>query len=142
MADEEKQKIEFDVNKTWLGIGAKGGGTLFFIGLEETEGYVWHLGTPTTYSFSVMALRIGAGLGASVGLVAICIFNCDNPLVQLNKTSLNDWGVNISIGGKASKVFKALKQARFWALIGKMGTKGGAKALKNAEQIRGILHTQ
>ena len=33
MGDEGKGKIEFDPNKTWIGVGVKGGGTLFVVGL-------------------------------------------------------------------------------------------------------------
>lgn len=137
--------MSFDPNQTWLGVGVKGGGTVFVVGLEEIEGNIWHMGSPASNWFSVMSVRLGLGIGASVGLVAICIFNCDSAKVRLNKTSLNDWGVNVAISGKWSAVAKGLKNAGFWTRIAKLGLNRGtrktvAKSLEHAEDFRNDLH--
>jgi hypothetical protein len=145
MGDENKKKIEFDPSKTWLGVGVKGGGMLFVVGLEEMEGNIWHMASPVRNWFSVMSVRLGLGLGGSIGLVAICIFNCENAKTRLDKTSLNDWGINVAITGKWSAVAKALKNAGFWGRIAKLGLKRGtrlavADTLENVELLRNDLH--
>lgn len=131
--------MAFDVNTTWLGIGEKTGGMLFVVGFEGMEGKVWHMGTSSlSYSMSVTAPKVGVGLGGGAGLVAVCIFNCDNPLVRLNNTNLNDWGVNISLGGKWKAVAKALMKAGFYARLAKIGARAGK--LKNVDDLRNDLH--
>lgn len=130
---------QFDINQTWLGIGEKTGGMLFVVGFEGTEGKIWNMGNTTaSYWFSVIAPKFGLGLGGGIGLVALCVFNCDNPMVRLNNTKLEDWGVNIALGGKWAALAKALKQARFYAKIAKIGAK--ARHLKHAEDLRNDLH--
>ncbi|MBC7795709.1 MAG: hypothetical protein H7Z37_02420, partial [Pyrinomonadaceae bacterium] len=65
--------MAFEVNQTWLGIGEKTGGMLFVVGFEGTEGKIWSMGnTTTSYWFSVMAPKLGLGLGGGIGLVALC----------------------------------------------------------------------
>lgn len=131
--------MAFDVNQTWLGIGEKTGGMLFVVGFEGTEGQVWSMSnTNISYGFSCLAPKLGLGLGGGIGLVALCIFNCNNPRTQLHNTNLNDWGVNVAIGGKWSTIAKALKGARFYAKIASIGAK--ARHLKHVDDIRNDLH--
>ena len=118
---------------------------MFVVGLEEVEGNIWHMSSTARNWFSVMSVRLGLGLGGSVGLVAICIFNCDSAKVRLNNTSLNDWGVNVAIAGRWAAVAKGLKMSGFWARIAKLGLKRGTRkavagTLQHADEFRNDLH--
>jgi hypothetical protein len=89
--------MAWDENRTWLGVGLKTGGTLLVVGMENCEGKMFNLANPTArYDFSILSGRLGLGLGGGTGLSAVCVFNCDNPMVRLHNTQTTDWGVNIS----------------------------------------------
>jgi hypothetical protein len=123
--------MEFDINKTWFGIGLKVGATFLNVGLEDTEGIIVHCATPARYSFSLLSGRLGAGLGASAGLVGIFVFNCDNPKVRLHNTNITDWSINISTGENFARLASFAKFCRAMRLAAKIRTiSRAAKDLK------------
>ena len=70
---------------TWVGLGLQGGGTMLVVGWESTEGYMVRGKMETAMvPVSTTGPRIGIGLGASVGLVAMFAFNCSR-LTSLDK---------------------------------------------------------
>ena len=132
--------MAFEVGQTWLGIGEKTGGTLFVVGMEGTEGMVFNVGnTAVRNNFSLMNARLGIGLGGGIGMVALCVFNCDS-IWRINNTSANDWGVNISLGGQWSKIAKALKNYKFFTTVARVGAKLRRFVPEDAESIRNSLH--
>jgi len=132
---------EFDPSNTWMGIGLKTGGTLFVVGMEGVEGKMFNIGNPTAkYNFSIMSVRLGPGLGGGTGLVAVCAFNCDNPMVRLHNTEITDWGVNISLGGQWSKIAKTLKNSRFFTRVARVGAKLTRLVPTAAEEFRNDMH--
>jgi hypothetical protein len=87
-------------NKTWAGVGVKGGGMIGFFGLDTLESCVFRLdGLPnlSSHLVNVTNLRIGAGLGGSVGATAIFVFNAPTLLFAQDIPLLKDWGVNIAL---------------------------------------------
>lgn len=132
---------EFDPNMTWMGIGLKTGGTLFVVGMENTEGKLFNIGNPNaTYGFSVLSARLGVGLGGGTGLSVLCAFNCDNPMVRLHNTETTDWGVNISLGGQWGKIAKTLKNSRFFTRVARVGAKLTRLVPSAAEEFRNDMH--
>ena len=131
---------DFDPDRTWLGIGEKTGGTLFVVGMEGTEGMVFNLGNMSARAgFSLMNVRLGVGLGGGIGLVALCVFNCDN-IWRINNTSADDWGVNLSLGGQWSKIAKGLKNYKFFTTVARVGAKLRRFVPEDAENLRNSLH--
>ncbi len=128
------------LKRTWLGIGEKTGGVLFVVGMEGTEGVVFNLANASNRAgFGLLNARLGVGLGASAGLVAMCVFNCSN-INQLHGTSADDWGISISLGAKWDKVAKALKNYKFFTTVAKIGSKVRITDPKDLESIRNSLH--
>lgn len=114
--------IEMDNYTTWIGYGAKFGGSLGLIGAESTDGKVCNLGyTNDVCPISITSMRLGPGLGGGVGVVAMIVFNCIN-VYELNNTNTSDWSLNISLGGKWSEIVKGVRKRRFYrAVINTMG---------------------
>ena len=109
-----------DHYQNWFGVGIKGGGTVGVVGFETMEGYVANLGYPRhQHELNLSSLRLGLGLGASVGMTAILVFNCGN-IQNLNETQSEDWGINISYGEKWSDIVKALANLKFFATAAKL----------------------
>lgn len=89
--------------------------------------------------FGSLNARSGIGLGASAGLVAICVFNCSN-IYQLHGTSADDWGVSTSPRAKWDKAAKALKNYKFFKTVAKIGPKEKITDPKDLDSIRNSLH--
>lgn len=135
MANNSKFRLN-----TWLGIGAKYGGFLGFFGAESTQGKIFSIYDASyRHSFSLTNARLGLGLGGGGGLVALCVFNCPN-IWQIHNTSNNDWGVNVSLGGKWSAVVKTLSNYKFFTTVAKIGTKLRIHDPKDLDSIRNSLH--
>lgn len=131
---------DFLERKTWLGVGGKVGGTLFVVGMEDTEGGIFNIGNPNIKNwFSLASVRLGLGLGAGAGLTAICVFNCDN-IWRLHNTRNTDWGVNFALGEKWDSVAKTLKNMKFFATIARIGPKLKGFKPKDIESLRNGLH--
>lgn len=126
-----------DNYQNWFGVGIKGGGTLGVAGFETMEGYVANLGYPRhQHELNLSSLRLGLGLGASVGMTAILVFNCGN-IQNLNETQSEDWSINISFGEKWSDIVKALANLRFFATAAKLvkwtkATPGDIDTIRNS----------
>jgi hypothetical protein len=117
---------------SWIGTGVKGGGMFGVAGFETMEGVVSNIGyRQHSHPINVSGARMGFGLGASVGMVAILIFNCRN-LMNMNGTQDADWGINLSLGGKWDSVVKGLKQFKFFATMAKIAASPGGKIFKKA----------
>ena len=117
---------------SWIGTGVKGGGMLGVAGFETMEGVVTNLGyRQHSHSVNVSGARMGFGLGASVGAVALLIFNCRN-LNNMDGTQDADWGINLALGGKWDGVVKGLKQFKFFATMAKLAASPGGKLFKKA----------
>lgn len=60
---------------SWIGTGVKGGGMLEVAGFETMENVVTNVGFGQhSHPLNVSGARIGMGLGASVGVVAVLVF--------------------------------------------------------------------
>lgn len=114
-----------DQYKTWCGVGVKGGGTLFAVGMEYLAGDLRNLGQlGELHSFQMMSVRIGPGLGGGAGYVACIVFDCLN-LWNLNDTESSDWSINVALGGKWSEVVKGLSKYKFFPTLLKIGEAAG-----------------
>lgn len=117
---------------SWIGTGVKGGGMLGVAGFETMEGVVTNQGyRQHSHPINVSAVRMGFGLGASAGVVALLIFNCRN-LLNMNGTQDADWGLNLALGGKWDGVVKGLKQFKFFATMAKVAASPAGKFFKKA----------
>lgn len=109
-----------DYFQHWFGVGIKGGGTIGIAGFETMEGYVSNLGYPRhSHELNLSSMRLGLGLGASVGMTAILIFNCGN-IQNLHDTQAEDWSINISYGEKWSDIVKGLGNIKFFSTAAKL----------------------
>lgn len=126
------------LDETWLGIGVKAGGMLGFGGVESVSGRFYNLGnTGVTYDFSMVSSRWGFGLGGGAGLVAIGVFKL-NGLMWLNGREMNDWGVNVDMGGRWKHIAKALDTKNFFRNIKLARAIGSIVA--NLDEIRDAMH--
>lgn len=117
-----KETEIMDKYETWIGVGIKGGGTLFVVGLEYLSGTIRNLGMLTEHNdFQVLGPRFGLGLGGGAGVVACMVFHCLN-INNLNDTDASDWSINASLGAKWDGIVKGLANYNFFATIGKVGT--------------------
>jgi hypothetical protein len=129
--------------QNWFGLGIKGGGTLGIAGFETMEGYISNLGYPKhSHELNLSSLRLGVGLGASVGMTAILVFNCGN-LQNMNETQVEDWSINISYGEKWSDIAKALVNMKFFATAAKLisWTKATPKDIDTIRNAMSYIYT-
>jgi hypothetical protein len=127
---EKKEKKTFNAYQAWLGLGYKGGGTLFIPGIETIGGTLRNFGMMEEHhDFSILNVRIGIGLGASVGVCACLVFDCLN-LHSLHNTQVNDWSINASLGAKWDSIVKGLKNYKFFETLQKIAK--NSDTLKNA----------
>jgi hypothetical protein len=130
----------FRREQSWWGLGAKGGGTLFVVGLELLEAGVINCANSTAKEqFQVLSARFGLGLGGGAGLCAVFLFNCPN-LWSVNGAEVTDWGVNVAMGEKWSDFVKGLRHFKIFARVAKIGT--GLKNLtpSDIEDGRNLAH--
>jgi hypothetical protein len=107
-------------HEMWIGFGIKTGGMLAVAGSEATVGHLYKVGNTTeSVRFSRVGLRLGIGLGGSVGAVVMLVFNAPN-IWQLHRMRNDDWGLNLALGKNWTKVGKALKNAPFYSRIVKL----------------------
>ncbi len=132
-------KGNMDLFASWVGIGAKGGGTVAFIGMETLDGVVTNLGLRTdSHPLNVTGARLGLGLGGGAGLVALIVYNCYN-LMNLNNTPATDWSINLALGGKWDGVVKGLKGYKFFETIARMGNKIAKAPPSDIDNIRNSM---
>lgn len=105
-----------DIHTTWVGLGVKVGGSLVF-GFESTEGIMFRLDLPHTshQEVNITNVRLGLGLGGSIGAVLIYAVNCHS-LWDVDRKQLTDLGINIqipqtkfSLGRFSTTILKGLK---------------------------------
>lgn len=115
--------MAINFNKTWLGIGGKVGGMAGIYKREFTTGKMFHLGMPNdTLDFRISKSGWGLGLGGGTGLIIIINFNQYTPPLRVR---LEEYSVDLSLGGKWAQAVKALNKYRFYARIAKIGPKLG-----------------
>jgi len=78
---------------------SKSGGQLIFGGVESTTAYVVNLGDLETFDLQIISRRWGLGLGGSGVAVAVIGWGFRVPY-ELQRTSANDWGVNVAFTEK------------------------------------------
>lgn len=126
--------------QTWLAVGEKAGFQAITWGAEYTAGELVNIRHQHwKFKFKISSLRLGPGIGASAGYVLVFIFNCTSPN-QLHNTKVNDWGFNLSTGGRYDKVAGILKDLKLAGAVGKLA-KGAAFGIKNGDSIRNAAHT-
>lgn len=125
-------------DETWLGIGIKSGGQLLFGGVESVAGHFFNLGIKgMAPRFSMTSSRWGFGLGGGVTLTCICVFKLKG-IYWLDGREIDDWGVNIDMGGKWKSAAKALKAKKFFQQIKIARALGSIVA--NLDEIRDAMH--
>lgn len=89
--------MSFRADQTWFGAGAKVGG-IALIGAETFEGVATRLDSASNpwREVNVTNVRLGVGLGGSVGLTVFVGFNMAL-LEWAEGTPVTDWGLNIAI---------------------------------------------
>ncbi|MFL9922623.1 hypothetical protein PQR75_46935 [Paraburkholderia fungorum] len=121
------------LNRTWAGVGIKGGGFLFVLGADTFEGTAFRLDHMPQHSLTeinITSIRGGLGLGGGAGVSLFFAFNVHGPLVSINgKMPDWDWGINLSIPGAKIGVGKFSYQ-----ILKKLTT--GADLLKHFDTKR------
>lgn len=86
-----------DWSKVWFGVGGKWGGQLVAGGVENTLAWIWNAEDFSRRAFlNVQGIRIGPGLGASVGGTFVLAVNLADPLFLVNyQTSGFDFSVSL-----------------------------------------------
>ncbi len=126
------------LHETWLGIGVKAGGMLGVGGVESVSGTFYNLKNPRiTHRFSMVSSRWGFGLGGGGGLVAIGVFKL-NGLAWLDGRVMEDWGVNVDMGGKWAHLAKALEVKKFFRNVKLARVLG--HIVVNLDEIRDAMH--
>ena len=119
-----------DWSKIWFGAGAKWGGQLVAGGVENTVAWIWNAEDSSKRAFlNVQGIRIGPGLGASVGGTFVLAVGLADPLFLLNyQTSGFDFSV--SLEEKWSAVIGFLANQKYLPALSFLVTtviqKGGA----------------
>jgi hypothetical protein len=85
------------LEQTWVGAGIKVGG-IAIAGAETFEGVATRLddGANPWQEVNVTSIRLGLGLGGSIGVSIFLAFNV-NTLWEVNGKSITDWGLNIAV---------------------------------------------
>jgi len=137
-----EKPLSLDKYSCWFGVGFKGGGSLFVPGMEYMSCTMRNLGVPMEHhDFQILSIRLGLGLGASVGAIACLIYNCGN-LYDLNETEAADWSINVALTGKWDSFVKGLANLKFFPSllrIGKQVNKGTALVPSDLENIRNSM---
>lgn len=125
-----------DINRqTWVAVATKIGGQLVLVGGEFTEGTLVNCSNSHwRFDFNINSFRAGPGLGVGAGYCVVFAFNCLHPS-QLDQTSIEDWGLNVSVAGKWTQIVNGLRNFNFYATIAKIGTKM-AIGIEEAEKIK------
>lgn len=85
-------------DQTWFAPGVKIGG-MAVLGAESFQGCATRVdGFDTWQEVNVTSLRLGLGLGGSIGISLFCAFNCPT-LYSVNGKFVSDWGINIALPG-------------------------------------------
>lgn len=124
--------------EAWLGVGGKWGGQALFGGAETVMGTLYNIANPNNkVTFKRVSSRWGLGLGGGAGLTCICVFKLRG-IAWLHGRTIEDWGVNVDLGGKWKHVAKILQTKKFFTHV-KI-----AKAVKgiitNLDEIRDAMH--
>lgn len=119
---------------TWIGVGTKYGGQLIAAGVEAVDGGILSVANPSWfYQFGVNNVRLGPGLGAAIGAVAIVGFNIPS-IMAMDGTEMSDWGLNLSLGGKWKEIGKALMKWKQYKTLTKVGMRAGM--LRDIEELK------
>ncbi len=102
--------------KTWVGAGAKIGG-IAIVGADTFEGVATRIDSweSAWHEVNVTGIRVGIGLGGSIGASLFFAFNA-NTLWEINNTLVSDWGLNIAVPevkANVKSVGMALNLSRF-----------------------------
>jgi hypothetical protein len=126
--------------QAWWGLGAKGGGQLGVVGFELLESGVLNAENINAKNhFHIVNAKIGMGLGASIGLCAVFLFNCPN-LWVIDGVVVKDWGVNVALGERWSDFVKGLKNFSLFARAAKIGKDLKGVVPSDVEDGRNLLH--
>ena len=132
---------DFNPATTWIGIGNKSGGILFVVGMEGTTGRIYNLGNPQyLIDFSIVNARFGLGLGGTVAqAVLVVAFNCAHG-GDLKRVDVNDWGVNVSLGGRWAQVARNMSRIPTMMRVIRALNSGVGKALgvNNLDEVRNL----
>ncbi len=113
---------------------------MVLVGGEFTDGVFVNLhNTGWRFDFHINSLRLGPGAGASGGYVIVFLFNCISPH-QIDGTSVEDWGLNISIAAKWGAIAKSIAKYKLYSVVARVGT-NMALGMKDAEALRNVAHT-
>lgn len=123
---------------TWVGAGAKIGSMLGAAGLETFEGVAGRLDTwkDSCHEVNVAAVRLGLGLGASLGASIFLGFNIAN-LWTVNNMVIQDWGFNIAfpeVKANVRDAGSALNLARY--------VSGAGRSFLKKEFYRGMTPSE
>lgn len=89
--------MDLQFERTWAGAGIKVGG-MAVAGMETFEGVAIRMDSLDNpwQEVNVTSIRLGLGLGGSIGVALFFAFNVGN-LFEVNGQSLTDWGLNIAL---------------------------------------------
>ena len=124
----------------WIGVGVKVGGMLGLVGGEGLVGHIHNVGFPHyANTMTISGLRLGYGLGGGAGLVAIFIFNSNNPFLDFNGKSIEDWELNVSMGEKWDDTLAIIKNYKLFSILRRSKWILAASSAKNISDIRNCM---
>ncbi|HVM86772.1 MAG TPA: hypothetical protein VMT76_01200 [Puia sp.] len=91
----------------WIGVVVKTGGTLFLAGTESLTGYIVRsdqIADPSSYyGCTAFGIRLGPGLGGSVGISLLGVFNAQF-YTQVHKVDLGGPSLTVSAVEKIGRI--------------------------------------
>lgn len=132
--------VQYRREQAWWGLGVKGGGHVFVVGMELLEAGVINANdTNAKNQFQILNVKLGLGLGGSAGMCAVFLFNCPN-LWMCNGAIVKDWGINVALGEKWSDFVKGLKGFKILSKAAQLGYKLKGLTPSDIEDGRNLLH--
>jgi len=106
----------------WFGIGFQTGGHFFIGGKDTVEACIYSLESYNDrFWMNIDGLRVGPGLGGSIGAVLVMISHCHTPS-DIQNLSVGGWDVQANVVGKWSDLAKSVKALNTVQKFAKLGS--------------------
>ena len=99
------------LKKVWAGIAKAHSGDLFILGAHDLTGVIYNLGDGLpdvrNATLNINGIKVGPGLGGSIGAVFVLAHGYDTPNDMRGDT--DSWDFDLAIAGKLDSFFKGIR---------------------------------